>query len=137
LDVAPRVGGSELRLRYGLSGGDVLGQVAALVFETPNGTAPHNRVTFTVRAERPMRISVQLRAADVGGEAERWQRSVYVDTFDQERTVYFDDVTPVGATQTWKPDFTGVRGILFVVDTTNTKPGTSGRLRIKSAALQH
>ena len=50
--------------------------------------------------------------------------------------MYFDDLTPVGATETWKPPLADVRHILFVVDTTNTKPGTSGRFWIKSAALE-
>lgn len=130
LDVSP--GGAELRLRYGLSGGDLIGQFAGLVFDTPNGLASHDRLTFTARAEQPMRVSVQLRA----GEKGRWQRSVYVDATAQERTVFFDDLVPVGVTETFRPAGDDVRSILFVADTTNTKPGTSGRLWIRSAVLQ-
>ena len=127
-------GGAELRFRYGLAGGDSPGRVAALVFDTPRGTAPNDRLTFTIRAERPMRISVQLRMGDDQGEAsrERWQRSVYVDTADQERTIYFDDLMPVGETHTSRPVFPAIRSMLFVVDTTNTKPGDSGRIWIKA-----
>lgn len=136
MDVAPTVAGSELRLRYGLSGSDAVGQVGALASDTPDGVASYDRLTFTARAERPMRISVQLRAVDADGITERWQRSVYLDTVDQDRTIYFDDLTPVGVTRTWRPAFGDVRNILFVVDTTNTKPGTSGRVWIKRAALQ-
>jgi hypothetical protein len=136
MDVPKRVGGSELRLRYGLSGGEVAGQVAALVYDTPSGVAPHDRVTFTTRAEGPMRISVQLRAIDAGGTTERWQRSIYVDAMDLEHTVYFDDLVPVGDTRTWRPALGNARSILFVVDTTNSRPGASGRLWIKSAAFQ-
>ena len=56
-----------------------------------------------------MRISLQLRMGDDQGEAsrERWQRSVYVDTSDQERTIYFDDLTPVGETHTLRPRVPG------------------------------
>ena len=61
---------------------------------------------------------------------------VYVATFDQERTVYFDDLMPVGATHTFKAPLPGIRNVLFVVDRTNTKPGTSGRIWISRAVLQ-
>ncbi len=134
VDPAPIVGGAEVRFRYGLAGGSPVGQVAALVFDTPGGLAASNRLTFTMRAERPMRVSVQLR----GGEraVERWQRSVYVETSDQERTIDFDDLTPVGETRTVKPSLASVRAILFVIDGTNTKPGASGRIWIKKAAVE-
>jgi hypothetical protein len=136
VDPAAIVGGAELRFRYGLAGGSPAGQVAALAFDTPAGTADRTRLTFTIRAERPMRVSVQLRGGDGAGSQDRWQRSVYVDVFDQERHVDFDDVTPVGATHTVAPPFASIRSILFVVDGTNTKPGASGRIWIKKAALE-
>ena len=78
-----------------------------------------------------MRLSVQLRS-DHG----RWHRSVYVDTFNQERTVYFDDLTPAGSTDSDKPALAEIRSILFVVDSTNTKPGTSGRVWITQPSLE-
>jgi hypothetical protein len=135
VDLVGSLTGGELRFRFGLAGGMPSSQVVALAFDTPNGIASFSRLSFTVRAERPMRISVQLR----GGEksVERWDRSVYVDRFDQDRTVYFDEFTPVGLTETYSPPLTTIRSILFVVDTTNTKPGESGRIWIKNVALQH
>lgn len=128
-------GGRELRLAYGLDAGPVAGQYVALVFDTPGGIAPNDRLVFTARAERPMRISVQLRVPADGGGGERWQRSVYVGSFDQERTVYFDDVMPIGPTETWKPALDRVRSVMFVIDTTNTRPGSTGRLTIGNVAL--
>jgi hypothetical protein len=101
VDVAPIVGGAELRFRFGLSGGSLVGQVAALVADTPNGVAPADRVTFTIRAEQPMRVSVQLRTG--GGASDRWARSVYVDATEQEHTIFFDDMRPVGQTTTLTP----------------------------------
>ena len=136
-DVSSRVGGSELRVRYGLSDGPRAGQFAALVHATPGGVTPHDRVTFTGRAEHPMRISVQLRAGDGTGTAWRWQRSIYLDAVSREHTVYFDDLVPIGPAPTWTPQAAQVRDILFVVDTANTKPGASGRFWITTAALQH
>ena len=85
-----------------------------------------------------MRISLQLRMGTDQGEAslERWQRTFYVDTTAQERTIYFDDLTPVGETHTALPVFPDIRTVLLVVDATNTKAGDSGRIWIKRAELQ-
>jgi hypothetical protein len=133
--------GSDLRVRYGLADDSTGNQWAALVWGTPIGQPPVNvaaydRLAFTARADRPMRISVQLRTLDVGGTLRRWQRSVYLDTVDRQRTVYFRDFVPSVETDPPTPPLKDVTQILFVVDTTNTRPGTSGRLWIKSAALQ-
>ena len=136
LDVAPTVDRAELRLRYGLGGGTMAGQFAALVVDTPGGVAPNDRLAFTVRSEHPMRLSVQLRAPGADAAGERWQRSVYVEATNRERRVYFDDLTPTGATDSRKPPLEQVRSILFVIDTTNTRPGSSGRVWIKTAALE-
>ena len=136
LDVAPTVDRAELRLRYGLGGGTMAGQFAALVVDTPGGVAPNDRLAFTVRSEHAMRLSVQLRAPSADAAGERWQRSVYVEATNRERRVYFDDLTPTGATDSRKPPLEQVRSILFVIDTTNTKPGSSGRVWIKTAALE-
>jgi hypothetical protein len=84
-----------------------------------------------------MRVSVQLRVPhDRADGGERWQRSVYVAPEPAEHVVSFDDMTPIGATETARPPLTAVRSILFVIDTVNTKPGASGRVWIKSAALE-
>jgi hypothetical protein len=136
VDFGPMSSGAELRFRFGLSGGSPAGQVAALAVDTPAGIAPNDRLSFSIRAEKPMRISVQLRSGAGEGTGERWQRSVYVDTFEQARTVYLDDLTAVGPTHSVAPPLDRVRSILFVVDTTNSKPGVSGRIWIKKAALE-
>lgn len=134
VEVAPMASGAELRFRFGLSGGALVGQVAALVVDTPNGVASGDRVTFAMRAERPMRVSVQLRTGD--RESDRWARSAYVDTTEQEHTIIFDDMRPVGQTATPAPPLGAVRSLLFVIDTINTKPGTSGRIWVKRAVLE-
>ena len=136
VDVTERPTGPELRLRYGLSGGAAGGQFAALTFFTPGGIAAHDRLAFTARAERPLRISVQVRVAVTPDEDERWQRSVYIDPDAAERTVYFDDLRPVGATRTRQPPLADVHSLVLAIDTTNTKPGSSGRLWVSAAALQ-
>jgi len=131
---APNVGGADLRFRFGLAGGPPGGQVAALVYDFPRGLAEYDRLSVSIRAERPMRISVQLRT---GGEAgQRWQRSLYVDPLQQEHTIYFDDFVPIGSGLSARPDLAAIRSLLFVVDANNTKPGASGRIWIRKAELQ-
>ena len=138
VDLAPIVGGAELRLRYGLAGGASVGQVVALAVDTPRGVDAYGRLSLSVRAEHPMRISVQLRAGDDQGAAarDRWKRTVFVDVSAQERTIFFDELTAVGQTHTATPDLAGIRSILFVVDATNTRLGDSGRVWIRKAQLE-
>lgn len=142
VDVGEALTGSELRYRYALAGDSAAGnQFAALVWGTPFGHAPtsvadFDRLTFTARAERPMRISVQLRTLEGGRALRRWQRSVFLDTFDQAHTVYFKDLVPTAGTDPEKPVLDPVSQILFVVDTTNTKPGAAGRFWIRRAVFQ-
>src|SRR5262249_20210267 len=73
-----------LRWRFGLATGVPAGQFAALVADVPHGLASSDRLAFKIRAERPMRVSVQLRT-----DRDRWQRSFYVDTFNRESTLMF------------------------------------------------
>ena len=136
VDLIDQPGGKEVAFRYGLSGGARVGQVAALAVDLPDGIDGRDRITFSIRAEKPMRVSVQVRAG--GGEeaGDRWQRSVYVDADEQTQTIYLDEFSPVGQTHTVAPPLASIRTILFVVDTTNTRPGASGRIWIRKSSLQ-
>jgi hypothetical protein len=91
--------------------------------------ATYDRLTFDVRADHPMRLSVQVRAPQ-GPAGERWQRSIYVDDTPRTVTVDFKDMTAVGTTTSPSPALDRVESVLFVVDTVNTKPGTSGQIWI-------
>ncbi len=124
----------ERRFRFRLGAGAAAGQVAALAVDTPAGLAGYTRIGLTARADRPMRISVQLRSDEA--VPDRWERSVYVDRFDHDRTVLLDDMTPVGATRSEKPPLDRVRAVLFVVDLTHTKPDTTGQVWIRDVTLQ-
>lgn len=142
VDIGPTLSGFELRYRYALSSDSAAdNQWAALVWGTPIGHAPINvgdfdRLTFTARAERPTRISVQLRTLEAGRPMRRWQRSVFLDTFDQEHTVDFQKLVASAGTDSGKPELDKVSQILFVVDTTHTKAGTAGRIWMKNAVFQ-
>jgi predicted metal-dependent phosphoesterase TrpH len=131
VDIAGAGGAAELRYRFGLAGGPAIGQFTSLAYDLPSGAGDANAVSFTIRAERAMRVSLQLRDS----AADRWQRSIYVDASARERTVTLDDFLPVGVTRVARPARDTLRAIMFVVDTTNTRPGTSGRIWIRNAAL--
>jgi hypothetical protein len=83
---------------------------------------------FTVRANRPMRLSVQLR--ETGEEGRRWRRSVYLDSTPRTINIAFNDFRSVGSTNTPGLDLSKIESILFVVDTVNTKLGSSGEIQV-------
>lgn len=131
-DVVQQAGGQQaLRLRYGLADGPPANQYAALRVATPRGIGGSTRLSFEARAEHPLRVAVQLQTA-----TRRWQRSVYVDTFNQAHTIFLDEFTPVGDNDVYRVPPNDVQNILFVIDTVNSKPGASGRLWIMVPALE-
>ena len=136
LDLAAAIGGHELRVRFGLSGQITPAPAVALTYSTPAGIGGFDQLNVTARAERPMRVSVQLRVPRQGRDPDRWQRSVFLDVADGDRTVALADFSPVGVDQAGVPSLETVRSIMFVVDPVNTKRGTSGRLWVRRAVLE-
>lgn len=125
LDVVPRSGGTELSLRYEL-GEQSESPYLAVVVPAGKGIAGFDRVSFKARASGPMRLWVQLRAPDETRDR-RWRRSVYLDDSEDTNTVFLDEMTPVGAAS-GSLDLQAVRDLLFVVDTVNSRPGSSGQV---------
>ncbi|MGH8311271.1 MAG: hypothetical protein ACRETX_15940, partial [Steroidobacteraceae bacterium] len=109
---------------------------AAFVVPAGAAIAKANRLTFKVHADRPMRVSVQLRAPGADPAGERWHRSVFVDTSPREIAVAFDDMTPQGQTSTPLPPLDRVTALLFVVDTVNTPAGTGGQLFVDDVRFE-
>jgi hypothetical protein len=83
-------------------------------------------IAFRGRADRPMRLSVQIRVV-TAGEGKRWQRSIYLDESDRDIVIPFAEMTAVGALASGPPEVANVRTILWVADTVNTTRGSSGR----------
>ena len=81
-----------------------------------------------------MRISVQARATRRGG-ADRWQRSIYLDEQTREHIVRFSDMRPIAAASA-TPGPAAVYSLVFVVELTNNRPGSSGRIWITQAELR-
>ena len=115
----------EQALRWALGGTAAESPHAALVKPAGPALSGYDRLMFTARADQPMRLSVQLRVPTAAG-AERWHRSVHIDDTPRQVTIFFDEMTPRGETTLRRPVLSHVRDLLFVIDTVNTRPGTSG-----------
>jgi hypothetical protein len=124
-----------LRLRATLEGGAPTNQTVALVFDTPAGVAGFDRALVRLRSDRPMRMSVQLRAAAGVAAGDRWIRSVYADGAWRDYALPFTEFVSAGTTHVPRPPLDDIRSVMLVVDLTNTKPGFSGTISVETAAL--
>ncbi|MCR4375089.1 MAG: hypothetical protein NUW22_09590, partial [Acidobacteria bacterium] len=127
------VEGGEVSLAFRLAAGARSSQYAAMAFPLSGGDS-FDRVTFTVRASAPMRVSVQVRLP-LGPDGERWRRSVYADSTPRTVTLRLQDFEPAGAPTTRRPIVTRLRSLLLVVDTTHTSPGTAGTVWLSGISL--
>jgi hypothetical protein len=106
---------------------------AALAADLPSQTGGFSHVVFKGRASKPMRISTQLRFSADGGI--RWRRPVYLDTGQSSSTL--DVATFRAADRPGKmPDTSRASSVLFVIDTTNAKPGDEGSFTIQGVELR-
>ncbi len=119
------------RFTFALGGGRPAGQYAALVWAVDAGSGV-DRVSFTVRANRPMRVSVQLR---LGPSGRRWLRSVFVDQTSRDYVVPLSEFRPADAPTSQQPLVARVRAVLFVIDTLNSRPGDHGTVWVSRPAL--
>jgi hypothetical protein len=116
-------------LAYSLGAANATSPFAALAADVAirQGSAG---IAFVGRADRPMRVSVQVRVP-AEGEGLRWRRSVYLETNPREVFIPFGEMTPVGPSLRGKPQLGEIRSLLFVVDLVNSSPGSSGRFALK------
>ena len=123
----------ETLFRYALSGPESAGPFAAAVLPV-EGLAGAGAVQLHLRADKPMRVSVELRVAGPNGD-ERWRRSAYLDGTSRTVTLQPGHVRPLTTGQTARPEMAGVRSVLVVVDTVNTPSGSAGRIWIESVEV--
>jgi hypothetical protein len=128
------VDGERLRFDYRLAPGVPRGQYAALVAPIA-GTAGIDRIQFVGAANRPTRLSVQIRLPGGKDGGERWRRSVYLDETPRPIVLWLQDFEPVGPPTTRRPIVTPIQSVLFVVDTVNTKPGAAGSIWLSQVSL--
>jgi hypothetical protein len=122
-----------LRFTYKLGPGALASQYAALV-TTAAGDRPLERIRFTGRADRPMRLSVQIRTPG-GSDGRRWRRSVYLDQTPRTIDLALSELEPVGQATALRPIVARVQSVLFVVDTVNTAPSAAGTVWLSGVLL--
>jgi len=126
---------SGFRLAFTL-GQDLETYVAAALPIEPGALADATAIRFEAEATRPMRVSLQLRHSDSELGEMRWRRSFF--TGRQRRTVRvpIDEFAPVASDLPARPDPTAPGSLLIVVDTVNTRPGTSAELLIDRVRIE-
>ena len=131
------IDGSELALRYALSSDEQDSPFAALVQNDLGALSQYDRIRFTVRGDRPHRVSVQLRASDSDlQELSRWQQSIYVGKETREVVVQFKEMKPIGLSPSNSVDLNAVSALLVVVDTVNTVAGSAGVIWLNDVQLE-
>jgi hypothetical protein len=125
-------GTAAITWRYRLAPGAPAGQYAAVRLPVSR-LADVTRLRFDVRADRPMRLWVQLRRPD--GIGERWGGTVYADQSNRSVDLRLDTFAPIGVTTTAQAALPDVDSLLFVVDTVNTPPGSSGAVHLSNLAF--
>jgi hypothetical protein len=111
-------------LRYRL-GRDGSSPFVALVTFDAGAMHDADRFAFRAAADRPMRLSVQVRLLD-GTLERRWHRSVYLSPEPREVVIALADmrVAGTGAREAFAP--ARIHSLLFVVDSVNAMPGDGG-----------
>ena len=116
---------------YRLAGGERGGQHAALAIAVGKALTERTHLAFRAYASRPLRVSVQARHPGTG---DRWKRSIYLDAEPRDAVVRFADMTPVGSSGAFDPALADT--LLFVVDATNTLPGTDGSFSVEHLRIE-
>jgi hypothetical protein len=120
-----------VQFTFRLANGDRAGRYAALGIGVGKALTERTHVAFRARASRPMRVSVQARHPQSGA---RWQRSIYLEPEPRDVIVTFAEMTPVGSGGPFDPAVADT--LLFVVDTTNTLPGTAGSFTLENLRVE-
>ena len=122
-------GGTQVRWRYALGGSREDSPYVALVTAAGTSLSQFDRVMFSVRADKPMRIALQVRVPK-GATGDRWQRTFYADDTQRDITIFFDELKPRGNTSTPTPVLADVQALMWVLEPPNTALGTSGQVWI-------
>ena len=115
-------------LQYTLRAGERGNQYVAVA--APLSGKLFRALRLQLRADRPMRISLQLRRPD----GRRWRDSIYVDDSARDLVVPLARLASVDG-RSGAAVATEMNSLLLVVDLVNAVPGASGKLTIERVAL--
>jgi hypothetical protein len=117
---------------FRLGAGAPAGQWAAVTSDL--GTdAGVERISFSARASRPLRLTLQVRLP--GRNNARWRRSFYVDETARPYSFLLQDFEPVEGSSTLRPIAARLHAVLVVAETLNTAPGTDAGVWITGMQL--
>jgi hypothetical protein len=125
-------GGTQLSLRFALGGRQSDAPFVAFATAAPEIGA-YTGVKLTGRANRPMRLSLQLRTSAEQASG-RWRRSVYLDETSRTVIVPFSEFKAAQPTLPAAPPLGSIGSLIFVLDTMNTALGTNGELWLDDVA---
>lgn len=131
------VTGDSVIFRYELGERSATGVYAAAVYHVrPGELASFDRLTLEAGADRPHRVSVQLRAGRLNGQG-RWLRSRYIGPTVATVTVPFADLVGVDSVSGMdRVPLGDIDAILVVVDLTNSPPAAVGTLTLRDVRLE-
>jgi hypothetical protein len=134
LETLTSPGRTQVSMRYALGGSQ--SDAPFVAFAAPvSGLAEFTRVGVTGRANRPTRVSLQLRTSPERG-SDRWRRSIYFDTTARSVTLPFSEFVPVRTGLATQPPLADVATLLFVIDTMNTALGSNGEFWIDEVVFE-
>jgi hypothetical protein len=122
---ASPAGGAQFEWRLGAAAQTF----AAVRLDVPPELRDFDSLLVPVAADRPMRLSLQVRAPG-GADGQRWGRSIYVDSTAREYRVPFHTLLPLGIADAAQAPLADVNSVLVVIDTVHAVPGSSGRLNL-------
>ncbi len=125
----------DVALRFELAGGRPASQFAAAVIAAPPDLDRFGRLVIGGRADRPMRIAIQLRRRDDLG-AGRWRRTMYLDREDRKVTFELHDFSPVVPERAPLAPLRTIAAVMLGVDTINTRPGTRAAIVLTDVRLE-
>lgn len=124
--------GQSVGLWYELPDGEPASQFAALVTDLKAAPPDATHLLLRARAERPMRVSVQLRFS--GGDGRRWRSSIYLEESERDILLPLASLRPADGVGTLPP-VTEATSLLLVVDLTNARPGEQGSFAVATAGM--
>jgi hypothetical protein len=127
--VAAADGAPPVRLAYTLAPGARASQYAALVTSDVGVLSWAAWLRLRLSADRPMRVSIQLREPLGGQAARRWYRSLAIGPDVSTHVVPVAGFLPIDDAS-GPPPVMRVRSVLVVVDTINTPPGQTGTVTV-------
>lgn len=133
VDVVRQEGEEAVLFRYALGGVESSGPFVAAALPV-HGMGAADGIGLRCKAERAMRVSVEVRLETPGGD-ERWRRSIYLDGMTRHVQIPLSAMRRVGEPSSEELNPNSVRSILVVVDGTNTPSGRSGQIWIEGASL--